>query len=41
VKAHRGKVMTKMKAESFADLVNMASRLRISRPQRVDSPVNK
>jgi FixJ family two-component response regulator len=38
VKAHRGKVMTKMKAESFA---NMASRLRISRPQRVDSPVNK
>jgi FixJ family two-component response regulator len=41
VKAHRGKVMKKMKAESLADLVNMASRLRISRPQRVDSPVNK
>jgi FixJ family two-component response regulator len=41
VKAHRGKVMRKMKAESLADLVNMASRLRISRPQRVDSPVSK
>jgi FixJ family two-component response regulator len=27
VKAHRGKVMRKMKAESFADLVNMAGRL--------------
>ncbi len=41
VKAHRGKVMKKMKAESLADLVNMASRLRISRPQRVDSRVSK
>jgi FixJ family two-component response regulator len=28
VKAHRGKVMRKMKADSFADLVNMAARLR-------------
>ena len=28
VKAHRGKVMRKMKAGSFADLVNMAARLR-------------
>ena len=28
VKAHRGKVMQKMKAGSLADLVNMASRLR-------------
>jgi FixJ family two-component response regulator len=31
VKAHRGKVMRKMKAESLADLINMATRLRISR----------
>jgi FixJ family two-component response regulator len=31
VKAHRGKVMRKMKAESLADLINMAARLRISR----------
>ena len=28
VKAHRGKVMRKMKADSLADLVNMAARLR-------------
>jgi FixJ family two-component response regulator len=40
VKAHRGKVMRKMKAESLADLVNMASRLRISRPRKTDSPVS-
>jgi FixJ family two-component response regulator len=34
VKAHRGQVMQKMKAKSFADLVNMATRLRLgsSRP---------
>lgn len=31
VKAHRGNVMRKMKADSFADLVNMASKLRVSR----------
>jgi FixJ family two-component response regulator len=29
VKAHRGKVMRKMQAGSFADLVNMAMRLRL------------
>jgi len=28
VKAHRGKVMQKMKANSLADLVKMAARLR-------------
>ena len=31
VKAHRGQVMQKMRAPSFAHLVNMASRLRIKR----------
>jgi len=30
VKAHRGKVMGKMNADSLADLVNMAARLRIA-----------
>lgn len=33
VKAHRGKVMRKMRADSFADLVNMATRLGISVPK--------
>ena len=33
VKAHRGKVMRKMRADSFADLVNMASRLGIGAPK--------
>ncbi len=30
VKAHRGKVMEKMKADSLADLVNMAAELRLA-----------
>ena len=30
VKAHRGNMMQKMKAESLADLVRMAARLRIT-----------
>jgi FixJ family two-component response regulator len=36
VKAHRGKMMQKMKAESLASLVNMAARLGLARaPQAV------
>jgi FixJ family two-component response regulator len=31
VKAHRGSVMPKMKANSFANLINMAMRLRVTR----------
>jgi FixJ family two-component response regulator len=34
VKAHRGRVMRKMRAESFADLVNMAARLGIGSAPR-------
>ena len=30
VKAHRGQVMQKMKADSLADLVRMAARLRLA-----------
>jgi DNA-binding CsgD family transcriptional regulator len=42
VKAHRGQVMRKMKAESFADLIRMAARLRselaLLVPSSVQSP---
>ena len=41
VKAHRGKVMRKMKAESLADLVNIAARLRISRAVGSNTAPNK
>ena len=34
VKAHRGKVMRKMKAGSLADLVNMAASLRLPPAQK-------
>jgi FixJ family two-component response regulator len=35
VKAHRGRMMQKMKADSLADLVNMAARLGLARAPRV------
>ena len=38
VKAHRGRVMEKMKAGSLAELVKMATRLRIGRPPKTKSP---
>ena len=38
VKAHRGKVMEKMKANSIAELVKMAGRLRLKRASRVSAP---
>ena len=38
VKAHRGKVMEKMKADSIADLVRMAAKLRLSRASGVPAP---
>jgi FixJ family two-component response regulator len=34
VKAHRGRVMQKMKADSLADLVNMAARLGLTRASK-------
>jgi FixJ family two-component response regulator len=39
VKAHRGRVMEKMKADSIADLVKMAGKLRLTRTSRVAAPM--
>jgi FixJ family two-component response regulator len=39
VKAHRGKVMRKMKADSLADLVNMAAGLQLPVPRRSQTTV--
>src|SRR6266404_1527325 len=38
VKAHRGQVMRKMKADSLADLVTMAARLRLARAAGPNPP---
>jgi len=37
VKAHRGRVMRKMKADSLADLVNMAAILRLGQRRKADA----
>jgi FixJ family two-component response regulator len=37
VKAHRGRVMQKMKADSLADLVEMAGKLRLTRTRKPDT----
>ena len=39
VKAHRGSMMRKMKAESLAELVSIATRLRLMRPHGSAMPV--
>lgn len=41
VKAHRGSMMRKMKADSLAELVGIAARLRILRPAPTLQPVEK
>jgi FixJ family two-component response regulator len=41
VKAHRGSMMRKMEADSLAELVNFAARLRLPRPKASNAPMNK
>jgi FixJ family two-component response regulator len=39
VKAHRGSMMRKMEADSLAELVNIAMRLRLPRPRAMHAPM--
>ena len=39
VKAHRGNVMRKMRADSLADLVTMAARLCVAPPAKAETPL--
>jgi FixJ family two-component response regulator len=39
VKAHRGRVMEKMRADSIADLVKSAAKLRIVRNSSIPAPL--
>ena len=41
VNAHRGNVMRKMKAGSFADLVNMAAKFGLGPAPKVDTPATR
>jgi len=41
VKAHRGNMMRKMKADSLPELVGMAARLRLARPTPTNLPPSK
>jgi FixJ family two-component response regulator len=41
VKAHRGSMMRKMKAESLAELVSIATRIRLARPSGFALPAAK
>jgi FixJ family two-component response regulator len=41
VKAHRGSMMRKMKAESLPELVGIATRLRLTRPTPTAQPIEK
>jgi FixJ family two-component response regulator len=38
VKFHRGNLMRKMKADSFAELVNMAVQLRLTQSSKAKTP---
>ena len=41
VKAHRGSMMRKMEADSLAQLINFATRLRLPRPKALNVPMSK